>query len=425
MQRTLFFIPHEIAGIPVLGFGWLLMFIVAALLIRAWLARRNRQSVIEVLSGEGLIWLVAAIVVVFVLPKIELTNLDGEPVGMAIRGYGVMLLAGVGTAVGLAAYRAKRRGIDPEIIYSMAPWAFFGGILGARLFFVVQYRDRFITDSLQQTIGNMLDFTGGGLVVYGSFIGGFIAVSYYIIRHKLPLLTFGDVIVPCMFIGVFFGRVGCLMNGCCYGGQCEQNWAAIEFPPNSPVYTDQLRSGDLLGFTYDAATGRIDSVREGSLAAQAEFQVGDRLDDFTDDLTPLENASRDIPQEDARTGVIVTVEGQRHRWGPSELPDRARPVYAAQLLSSVCSLVLCLLLCGLSWFNFREGTVMMLGFASYAVLRFVLELVRVDEAGQFGTNLSISQWVSVFVFFASMAGLWWIHRSPRPPQLQTQVSSGT
>ena len=132
-----------------------------------------------------------------------------------------------------------------------------------------------------------------------------------------------------------------------------------------------------------------------------------------------------IPREDALTGVMVMVDGQRYRWSPEQLPTQALPVYAAQLLSSVCSLVLCLLLCGVSLFRPREGTVMMLGFAAYAVLRFVLELVRVDELGQFGTSLSISQWVSVLVFACAMVGLWWVYRTPPAASAQPQPSSGT
>lgn len=52
---------------------------------------------------------------------------------------------------------------------------------------------------------------------------------------------------------------------------------------------------------------------------------------------------------------------------------------------------------------------MFVGFASYAVLRFVLEIVRVDEAGQFNTSLSISQWVSLVVFLLSVMGLVWVY----------------
>ena len=68
---------------------------------------------------------------------------------------------------------------------------------------------------------------------------------------------------------------------------------------------------------------------------------------------------------------------------------------------------------------------MMLGFASYAILRFVLELVRVDESGQFGTTLSISQWVSVVVFTGSLIGLGLIYRSKlhRPDGTTYEVST--
>ncbi len=374
MRRTLFLIPHEILGIPVFGVGWLLGLTVLLLVLRLVVASRRGQSIGSVVRTEGMMWGALIAAIVLLLPRVELSNLDGQPVGMAIRGYGVMLLAGVSAAVALAAYRAKRRGMSPEIIYAIAPWAFFGGIIGARLFYVIQYRDQFVGDTITQTIGNMLKFTEGGLVVYGSFIGGFIAVTYYLIRHRLSWLRFGDVIIPCMFIGLALGRVGCLMNGCCYGGRCEEGGLALHFPPSSPVYQDQIRSGELLGFRYDAKTRRILAVEEGSLAEKAGIQVGSELESLADDLTAFELASREIPKEDALPGVVATIDGKRYRWGPDELPDRALPVYPAQLISSGSALLLCLVLCGLSLCRFRDGTIMMLGFAGYANLRFVLEL---------------------------------------------------
>ena len=73
---------------------------------------------------------------------------------------------------------------------------------------------------------------------------------------------------------------------------------------------------------------------------------------------------------------------------------------------------------------YRDGTIMMLGFAGYAVLRFVLEMIRVDEAGQFGTGLSISQLVSLVVFALSLVGLAWIYCSPRHSRTNAQAASG-
>lgn len=418
MQRTLLLIPHEIAGIPVFGVGLLLLALALLFALRLLVGKSQGFTVGQILSREWLLWCMMSSVVVIVIPRAELNNVDGEPVGLAIRGYGVMLLAAVGSAVWLAAFRGKRQGFAPDVIYSVAPWAFAGGIVGSRVFYVIQYRNDFIAETWLQTALNMMDFTGGGLVVYGSFIGGILAGSIYLYRKKLPWLKFGDVIVPCMFLGVFIGRIGCVMNGCCYGGRCEDNQYALKFPPNSPVWREQLNSGELLGFGYDPETRLITSITPDGLADRQGIKVNQRVETLADDFTPLATASREIPAEDARTGVVATIDGQRYRWSPSELPDTALPVFAAQVLSSVCSLVLCVVLCFIPATRFREGTVMMLGFASYAILRFVLELVRVDESGQFGTDFSISQWVSIAVLTGSLIGLVCIYSRPRQaPQL--------
>lgn len=415
MQRTLLLIPHELAGIPVFGVGWLLLVLLISLAIRLGVSKLRGLSPVEILSREWLLWTAMVAGIVLILPRVELTNLDGIPVGMAIRGYGVMLLLAVGTAVWLAAYRAKRRGFDKELIYSVAPWAFAGGIVGARTFYVIQYREDFIVGTWGETLSKILTFTQGGLVVYGSFIGGVLAASIYLYRKKLPWLKFGDVVVPCMFLGVFLGRMGCVMNGCCYGGRCEDHAMALKFPPNSPVYTEQKLNGELLGFRFDPESGRITNVVPGSLAAQKNIRTGQQVTFLDHDANSLASAPRDIPAEDARTGIVATIDGQRMRWKPSELPDTALPVFAAQILSSVTALLLCITLCLIPDSKLRDGTVMMLGFAGYAVLRFVLELIRDDEGGQFGTSLSISQWVSICVLTGALVGLCWIYLANRNP----------
>lgn len=411
MWQTLLLIPHEVAGLAVFGFGWVLIGLAVGFAVRCCVAAKRGEPIATVLATEGMVWGMAAVVVAIILPWVELKNIDGEPVGTAIRGYGVMLLTGVASAVALAAYRAKRRGISPELIWNLAPWAFFGGIIGARAFFVIQYWDRFVGQTITQTVGNVLRFTEGGLVVYGSFIGGFLAVSTYLWRHKLPVLKMGDVIVPCMFLGVFFGRIGCLMNGCCYGGRCEDTSLALHFPPGAKVYDDQLLSGELIGITMDDSSGKIADVRADSLAGRAGIEVGQTVQQLDFDRSSFDQAPRTIPAEDVQLGIVMTVDGRRYRFTPDQLPAAALPVRAAQVISSIGALVLCLGLCAVSRLPLRTGTIMMLGFASYAIMRFVLEIVRVDEAGQFGTSLSISQWVSIFVFSLSIAGLAWIHFS--------------
>lgn len=441
MLETLLLIPHELAGIPIFGVGWALGFGVIALIVRAgWVARLiSRQTPFAVsptdensvipwswsvwLTSEGFFWGVAAAVIWKVIPAVELTNVDGNPVGLAIRGYGVFLLCGVISGIALAVHRSRRFGIESAAIFSIAPWAFFGGIGGARLFYVIQYRDRFIGDSAFETVANMLKFTEGGLVVYGSFIGGGLAVVYFLRRNGLPVLRMGDVVVPCMFLGLFFGRIGCLMHGCCWGGRCEAQIGALEFPPGSPVYRDQMQSGELVGFAYDSGSFRVTEVQAGSAAEKSGIEVGQRIDQLSIDQSSYATADRDLPTEAVPVGLLVTTESARHRFNADELPARARPVYPAQLISSIGGLMLCGLLHLIPSGRFREGTIMLLGFAGYAVLRFVLEIVRVDEGGQFGTQWSISQWISVLVLVGSGLGLLAMRMASPPPKADGAVGS--
>jgi phosphatidylglycerol---prolipoprotein diacylglyceryl transferase len=409
MRRTLFLIPHEIAGIPFFGLGWLIgLMIIAAIGVTIHQSRRG-DGAVAYWTRNGLLWAMFAGAILFILPAVELVNVRGEPVGLPIRGYGVMLLSGVVAAVWLAIVRARRYGIGEEIILGIAPWAVVGGILGARLFYVIEYRDQFFYGDPISSLRRVLNFTEGGLVVYGSFIGGFLAGTIYVARKRLSVLVLGDVVVPTMFIGLALGRIGCLLNGCCYGGACEEGWTALRFPNGSPVYQDQLASGELIGVRLSEDRSRIESVRPGSPAAGRGLMVGDRVAQFGP-VRSVELADPKRPMEEAPFGLIAVVAGTEHYWSADDLPPVADPVRPTQIISAIGGLALCLSLCLLSRFVSTPGFVMLIGFAGYAVLRFIMEMLRNDEPGQFGTQLTISQWVSLVVLAGSVAGLFWLVR---------------
>ncbi|MEO1614287.1 MAG: prolipoprotein diacylglyceryl transferase family protein [Planctomycetota bacterium] len=422
MRRTLFLIPHEIGPLTVFGFGWIFGLLVIALIIRLAIAARARSvlgdeapSIPAVLASEFVFWGMATFAI-FAMPKAELLNAYGEPLGVAVRGYGVFLLLGVSSAIGLAAFRATRtKSLTQEHIYSLAPWIIASGLIGARLFYVIQYRDDFVGASAGETLRNVLAFTQGGLVVYGSIIGGTIGFAIFCYRNRLSALELGDVVIPAVFLGICLGRIGCLMNGCCYGGRCEEGWTAVRFPPINEVYQEQLRSGELLGLEVNQPDGVILSVQPDSVGESRGVQPGEIYEGGRLDPRPLETADPDVPRGDVELGWVASVSGRPITFEPDQLPDRALPVRAAQLISSVTALVLCLSLCVLSRFVSRAGILMLIGFAAYAVIRFILEMIRVDEAGQFNTSLSISQWVSVVVLSASIVGLFWIGRQPVKP----------
>ena len=132
MLQTLFHIPAEIAGYPVFGFGLLLaVWAVASVAMLAWLAWR--QGFNADTWGYVPILLLLGAMICWVLPALC------EPRGLPIRGYGVMMLLAVVAGTLLAAWRAKRVGVDPDLIFSLAFWMIVPGIIGARAFYVIEY----------------------------------------------------------------------------------------------------------------------------------------------------------------------------------------------------------------------------------------------------------------------------------------------
>jgi phosphatidylglycerol:prolipoprotein diacylglycerol transferase len=431
MQRTLFYLPHDLWGLPLFGMGWFLIGL--AIFFAIWMVtvyRDPRKSVAEELSHSGLMWAIGAAAIIVLLPSIEIRSVSGEPVGVAVRGYGLFLLLGVVSGVALALWRARRAGIAAEEIFSLTLWLFVGGIGGARLFYLIEYRDSFLTGDLWGTLRKMADFTRGGLVVYGSIIGGTIAMLAYTWRSwkqqtqrvkagtapvdqglMTRFLRMGDVVIPCLFLGIFFGRIGCLMNGCCYGGRCEEGPWALHFPAGSPVYNEQVRSGEILGMQLDtpetepgddAATsvqGRVVDIAENSPADRRGIREGSWVSQIYQQVPEPNELDATTPEDDSsRLNVVAVVDATPMVWTADELPDRALPVAPAQIISSGSGLVICLVLLALSAaFRLPDGVLMATGFAIYSLARFGEEAVRSDEPGQFGTQLSISQWISLTI----------------------------
>jgi phosphatidylglycerol:prolipoprotein diacylglycerol transferase len=157
--------------------------------------------------------------------------------GIKLFGYGLMLMLAFLGAMTLAARRARREGLDPEVIYDLALWVFLGGLLGARLFYVVQYWGVRV-----HHVGDVVKIWEGGIVLYGSLFGAAAALFAYRSLRRFPLLPTLDAIAPSLGLGVALGRFGCFLNGCCYGDRCDLPWA-VRFPKGSPPWGDQVRAG--------------------------------------------------------------------------------------------------------------------------------------------------------------------------------------
>jgi phosphatidylglycerol---prolipoprotein diacylglyceryl transferase len=422
MCQTLFIIPQQIAGIDVFGLGWLLaVWAVASAAVVGWSWWRRGWS-LETRSRVGAALVVAA-AIVFVLPNLIDENLGG----LAIRGYGTMLLVAVLSGVGLSIYRARRVGLDPEVILSLGTWLFVSGIIGARLFYVIEYWPSFQRPTLGQTLFAMLNLTQGGLVVYGSCLAGGAALVAFVYKHRLPGLALADLIAPGVVLGVGLGRLGCFMNGCCFGGLSDLPWA-VQFPPESPAYVDQAERGLVYahGLVFAGAGSDpavIERVEPGSPAERQGLKPGQRVTAVGGGAVDsvLEAQSRLLRIFGEGHEVQITVAGDRavKSWKIAGPAPRTRPVHPAQLYSLFDALLLCSLLLLYEPYKRRDGELTALVLSIHPVSRFLLEIIRIDESPVFGTGMSISQNISIAIF-AFGVGLWIYLFWRRPKQITWQ-----
>lgn len=431
MRQTLFHIPPEFLGLPVFGWGWaLILWTLFSIGLLIYLFRRR--------GGDSELWsqlpvlVVVAAVIVWVLP-----NMQEDGYGVPIRGYGVFLLLAIVSGVGLAIYRARQMGLDPEHVLSIGFWGILCGIAGARAVYVFQYWDRVVGDLDNPTLGQILlkivSINEGGLVVYGSVFGGGAAAMIYMMRNRLPILAVCDLIAPSLVLGLALGRIGCLMNGCCFGGTCELPWS-LQFPAAnppiniaaSPPYSRQLGLGQLHGFRISEQDGKVvvSEVREGGPADEAGLRAGGEvirvygatvgdppLKPGEPRVTPFAYAAQLI----AGSRGSVRLEVQPPEGRPTEfvippigdgntLPAWSLPTHPTQLYSAINAGCLCLLMLAYYPFRRRDGEVIALLLSIYPITRFLLEDIRNDE-GNFLGGLTISQNISLLLLVAAI-GLW-------------------
>lgn len=424
MLQTLFTIPNEIAGVPLFGFG-----VVAALwavwcVLYAVLNVRRTGFNTELASSLGAMAAVG-FVIVYVVPRIMIRDEATGITGIAIRGYGVMLLSGIVAGVGLTLYRARRVGLASETIFSLALWVFVAGMVGARAFYVIEYWKSFQRESLLETIIAVLNMTQGGLVVFGGFLGAMSAFAMFAYKHKLPGLALADLAAPGMMLGLALGRIGCFCNGCCFGDVCAAPWA-VEFPAGTPPHIRQIQQGKAFGFllTSNASDGspqatilKVTSVVPDSPAAAAGLTEGEHLQAINGlPVATLEEA-RDLlffAVRDNRLPVqLRTDRGVRSVGVIPGLTQHSLPTHPAQLYAAIDGFLGMLLLLAFTPLARRDGETFALLLTIHPISRFLLEQIRIDEPGMFGTSLSISQHISILLLIAAV-GLWiYIERRPR------------
>jgi prolipoprotein diacylglyceryltransferase len=353
------------------------------------------------------------------------------PNGIPIYGFGTMLFIVLVVTTWLAGYRAERYGLPGESlerrkalserVRDLALWTILAGVAGARIFYMIQYRKDFDQPLLQ-----FFQFWNGGIVFYGSAIGGLLAA---LIAHRLMKRHFNvsawqlaDLLAPSIAIGLAIGRIGCFLNGCCWGHVACPDCVQVHFPlltaPSRDMLHDLQTSS---GFAMDpqAKDDRtVGAVEPDSAAESAGLRAGDVITEVDgqpiagySELTNALNAfwprgKKDVTLTVRRGGEDVTL--------PPFIP-RTLGLIPTQIYESISMSLIFAILIFLYPLRRYDGQVMVTLMLCYAVHRFFNESLRHDTPKYF-LGLTVSQEISILIFSAGvLLGLYQRRRPlPRP-----------
>jgi phosphatidylglycerol:prolipoprotein diacylglycerol transferase len=288
-----------------------------------------------------------------------------------------------------------------------------------------------------------------------------LAGALFLRRYRLPVLRIFDICAPSVMLGLAIGRIGCFLNGCCYGGVCTLPWA-VAFPQQSPPFERQMNRAELylhgLAFSdqatglggpaviYDVKPGwepmreprSVEPISHGHLQPGEQILEIDRQSSSDPEPVPIfptkrrEGSTPDSVVEDrslsaaemallgvsgAGTKIILHTDrdAEPFEWtitADNEPPLlQSLPVHPTQLYSSLEALLLCFVLLAYDPFRRHDGETLALLFILHPLARFLEEAIRTDEPKQY-FGMSISQMGSL-LFVAAALGLWfYLRRQP-------------
>ncbi len=182
------------------------------------------------------------------------------PVRLA--SYGMMVFIAFAFGLWLSTVRARKVGIDPGKVMDLTMWILVSSIVGARLTYILFHLNEFQGRWLDAVNPFQSDGTVGiaGLVVLGGVILAIPVAYWYMKRHNIPFLKMVDVMVPSLAFGIAIARIGCFLNGCCFGLPTDLPWGVI-FPDNcyaGSVFPDQhIHPTQLYAIIFNALFGVI------------------------------------------------------------------------------------------------------------------------------------------------------------------------
>jgi phosphatidylglycerol---prolipoprotein diacylglyceryl transferase len=343
---------------------------------------------------------------------------------LPVFGFGLMLVIAFFSALKLAEWRGKKEGISKDTLWDLALWVFGFGLLGARLTSMII--DPVPGDFWQQCL-QFFKIWEGGMVIFGGIPGGLLGyvIAYYRILKPLKLRTLqiADLAAPSLALGLALGRIGCLLNGCCYGDvadpYCVPEWRTLQFPSNSPPHYALIAEGYQTGFGFIPEGVTVQFVEPGSPAARAGLQPGDVIKAVggmevrerhllkTLLLTGPRGAPLELTVERLVNGVTT----------PLKIvftPSPSLPMHPTQLYSAINGFLIVLVLLAFQPFRRHEGAVIALLMILKGITRFLLEALRLDNPPTF-TGLTVSQNIAIVLVAGGVVLMLWVQTRPLPP----------
>ena len=274
---------------------------------------------------------------------------------LTIKSYGLMMVIGFLLAVSLIRHLSRDITPDPQLITNAALYSLIGGVVGARLFYVVHYWEHF-----KDNWPSVFAIWQGGLEILGGVILAVTIIFLYLCYHKLPIRRYLDILAIGLLLALVFGRIGCFINGCCFGKPTNLPWA-VRFPYGSHACYSQVNA--------DLARNR----------PEPQLQLPREYFSHVD----ANGLSYPKPYEDLTQEQKAEVTKGKYR---------CLPVHPTQLYSSAIGGILCLILY-LFWRRSQNppgskshnrlfakpGQIFSLMFILYGISRFFIEFLRNDN----------------------------------------------
>jgi phosphatidylglycerol:prolipoprotein diacylglycerol transferase len=162
---------------------------------------------------------------------------------LTVYSYGLMLAIAFTVSSSLATLRAKKENIPSQVILNLSFLSLVSGIIGARISYVLENIDYYLRNPLE-----IIMLAHGGLSWFGGLTLGTILAIIYLKKKKLPIYKILDLIAPFLALAQAIGRIGCLLNGCCFGKTAQ---FGLYFKVHKSVLVPvQLYSSILLIFIF-------------------------------------------------------------------------------------------------------------------------------------------------------------------------------